>query len=77
VSPIIHQRRRHDQNHLQGDLRKIKPPTCDGENKMGEDVEAWLIGTRKYFQLHEYSSNLEVGIAIYNLQGKDSISRNN
>jgi hypothetical protein len=49
VSPFRHQRRRYEKNHLQGELRKIKPPTFDGENKMGEDVEAWLLGIRKYF----------------------------
>jgi hypothetical protein len=48
---------------LQGALRNIKPPIFDGENKMGEDVEAWLLGIRKYFQLHNYSSNLEAIIA--------------
>jgi hypothetical protein len=58
---------------LQGELRKIKPPTFYGENKMGEDVEDWLLGIRKYFQLRNYSSNLEAIIAIYNLQGKASI----
>jgi hypothetical protein len=68
-----HQRRRYEKNQLQGELRKIKPPTFDGENKMGEDVEAWLLGIRKYFQLHNYSSNLEARITIYNLQGKASI----
>jgi hypothetical protein len=34
---------------MQGELRKIKPPTFDGENKRGEDFEAWLLGIRKYF----------------------------
>jgi hypothetical protein len=77
VSPIRHKRRRHDQNYLQGYLNKIKPPTFNGENKMGEDVEARLLGLRKYFQLHKYSSNLEVKIVIYNLQGKASIYRTN
>jgi hypothetical protein len=46
VFPFRHQRRRYEQNHLQGELRKIKPPTFDGENKMGEDAEAWLLGIR-------------------------------
>jgi hypothetical protein len=36
---------------LQEELRKIKLPTFDGENKMGEDAKAWLLGIRKYFQL--------------------------
>jgi hypothetical protein len=73
VSLVRHQRRRHEQDNLQGELRKIKPPTFDGENKMGEDVEAWLLGIRKYFQLHNYSSNLEAKIVIYHLQGKASM----
>jgi len=28
-------------------MRKIKPPTFDGENKKDEDVETWLLGMRK------------------------------
>jgi hypothetical protein len=58
---------------LQGELRKIKPPSFDGENKKGEDAEAWLLGMRKYFQLHDYSSNVEARIAAYHLQGKASM----
>jgi hypothetical protein len=55
---------------LQGELRKIKPPTFDGEHRKGEEVEAWLLGMRKYFQLHDYPSNVETKIATYHLQGK-------
>jgi hypothetical protein len=33
---------------LQGELRKIKPPSFDGENKKFEYVEAWLLEMRKY-----------------------------
>jgi hypothetical protein len=51
VSPFKHHRRSHEENHLQGELRTIKPPTFDGENKMGEDAEDWFLGIRKYFQL--------------------------
>jgi hypothetical protein len=58
---------------LQGELRKIKPPTFDGDHKKGEYVEAWLFDMRKYFQLHNYSSNLEAKIKIYHLQGKTSM----
>jgi hypothetical protein len=57
ISHVKHQRRRHGPDSLQGELRKIKPPSFDGENKKGEDVEAWLLGMRKYFQLHNYSPN--------------------
>ena len=40
VSPIKNQRRRPEADILQGELRKIKPPSFDGENRMGEDVES-------------------------------------
>ena len=38
----------HENDDRQGELRKIKPPTFDGENKNGEYVEDWLLGMRKY-----------------------------
>jgi len=55
---------------LQGELRKLKPPSFDDEREREDDVEAWLLGIMKYFQLHNYSSNLEVKIATYHLHGK-------
>jgi hypothetical protein len=41
----------------------MEPPSFDGENKKGEDVEAWFMGIRKYLQFHNYSSNAEARIA--------------
>jgi hypothetical protein len=73
VSPIRRQRRRYEVDDLQGEIRKIKPPTFDGDHKKDEDAEAWLLGMRKYFQLHNYSSNVEAIIATYHLQGKASM----
>jgi hypothetical protein len=70
VSPVRHQRRRHEWDGLQGELRKLKPPSFDGEREREDDVEAWLLGIRKYFQLHNYSSNLEAIISTYHLHGK-------
>jgi len=35
ISPIRHKRRRHGSDNLQGELREIKPPSFDGENKKG------------------------------------------
>jgi hypothetical protein len=49
VSPIRHQRRIYELDSLQGELRKLKPPIFDGENKRGDDVEMWFLGIRKYF----------------------------
>jgi hypothetical protein len=40
VSLVQRQRRRPKADILQGELRKIKPPTCNGENRKGEEVEA-------------------------------------
>jgi hypothetical protein len=51
-------------------MKKIKPPTFDGEHKKDEDVQTWFLGMRKYFQLHNYSSHAEGRIAIYQLKGK-------
>ena len=73
MSPTRHHKRRHVKGDLQGELRKIKPPTFDGDNKKGEDAEAWFLGMRKYIHLHNYSSKMEARITIYNLKRKDSI----
>jgi hypothetical protein len=43
--------RRSGVDELKGEMNKIKPPTFDGEHKKEEDVETWLLGMRKYFQL--------------------------
>jgi hypothetical protein len=60
-------------DELQGEMNKIKPPTFDGEHKKDEDAETWLLGMRKYFQLHNYSSQAEGRISIYQLKGKASM----
>jgi hypothetical protein len=56
--------RRSGMDELKGEMNKIKTPTFDGEHKE-EDVETWLLGMRKYFQLHNYSSHAEGKIAMY------------
>ena len=52
---------------------KLNPPSFDGEREREDDVEAWLLGLQRYFQLHNYSSNLEDRIATYHLHGKDAV----
>jgi hypothetical protein len=49
---------------------KLKPPSFDAEGEREDDVEAWLLGLRRYFQLHNNSSNLEAKISTYHLHGK-------
>jgi hypothetical protein len=73
VSHIRHQRRRHELDSLKGELRKLKLPSFDGESEREDDVETWLLGLRRYFQLHKYSTNLEAIISTYHLHGKDDI----
>ena len=48
-SPVRYKKRRFTRDVLVGELRRIKPPTFDGEIKQGDDAEAWLIGLRKFF----------------------------
>jgi hypothetical protein len=70
VSLIRRKRRRHEVDILQGELRKIKPPTFNGENMKGEEVKVWLLEMNKYFQFHDYPSRVEAKITSYHLQGK-------
>jgi hypothetical protein len=55
-SPIRKHKKRSGVDELQGGMNKINPPTLDGDHKKDEDAETWLLGPRKYFQLHNYSS---------------------
>ena len=64
---IRYQKNKHDEDLLQGEIRKIKHLAFHGVNS-GESVEMWLLEMNKYFQLHGYSNNQEARIAIYNIQ---------
>jgi hypothetical protein len=70
VSLVRHQRRKQEVDSLQGDMRKLKTPSFEGEREREDDAKAWFLGLRRYLQLHNYSSNLEAKIATYHLQGK-------
>jgi hypothetical protein len=60
-------------DHLEGEVKKIKPSTFDGESRTGDEAEAWLLDIKKYFHIYNYSSNMNVRMEIYNLKGKASI----
>jgi len=66
-------RKRKHVDHLEGEFNKIKPDTFDGESRIGEEVEAWLLDIKKYFQIYNYSNNIKVIMSIYNLKGKANI----
>ena len=65
-SPERQQKRKRDENVLQGELRKLKPPTFD-EEKSGKVAEMWLQEAKNYLQLHDYSHNQEARIVVFNL----------
>ena len=66
-------RKRKEIDHLEGEFKKIKTTTFDFESRTREEVEAWLLDIKKYFQIYNYSSNMKVRMTIYNLKGKASI----
>ena len=59
--------------HLEGEFKRIKPTSFDREYKTREEAEAWLLDIKKYFQIYNYSSNMKVRMAIYNLKQRASI----
>ena len=68
-----HAYRRNDMGYLLDEFKKVKPPTFDGEVKKLEEVEAWILGMNKLFELHEYTDNMKAEIAIFSLKGKSYI----
>ena len=55
------------------DFKKVKPPKFDGEMKKSQDAEAWILGIRILFRLHDYSENMKARIATFSLKGKADI----
>ena len=45
------QRKRHRSDCSRDEFKKAKPPSFDGEVKTGQEVEAWILGIKKYFQV--------------------------
>ena len=44
---------------FRGGLEKIRAPTYEGEVNTRDKAEEWLLGMRKYFQIHKYSSEMK------------------
>ena len=53
--------------------QKAWPRTFNGEIKNGQEDEAWILGTRKYFQVQGYSRIMKARVAILNLTARASI----
>jgi predicted ferric reductase len=73
VSPIQRQRRRSKVDDLKESLERLSLPHFMVITRRMKYAKAWLLGMRKYFQLHNYSSNVEAIIETYHLQGKTSM----
>jgi hypothetical protein len=68
-----HKKGKNSRDGLPKEFRKIKPPTFDGGVKSSEEVEAWIVGLKKHFQLHDYSRNTKARVIIFNMNGRDFI----
>ena len=51
----------------------MKPPIFDGDLKKLEDAEAWILGMKKFFELHNYTDNMKARVAILSPRGKVDI----
>ena len=65
--------RRHHRDRSRDEFKKDKPPTFDGEVKIGQEAESWILGIKKYFQVHDYLGNMKARVSIFNLNGRASI----
>ena len=66
-------RNKYSKNNSHGEFKMAKPPTFDGEVKLGQEFEDWTLGIRKYFQVQDYSGNMKARVSIFNLNGRASI----
>jgi hypothetical protein len=55
------------------EFRKAKPPSLDGEINKGEKAEAWLLGLKKLFRVHDFSKNMKARVVTFKLNGKASV----
>jgi hypothetical protein len=55
------------------EFRKSKPPSFDDEINKGEEAEAWVLGLKNYFRVHDFSENMKARVATFNFNGKTSI----
>ena len=68
-----HPYKRSNKGYFLDEFKKARPPTFDGEMKKSQDAEAWFLGIRKFFRLHDYLDNMKGIIAAFSLRGKVDI----
>jgi len=64
---------RSEKHYWSEELKKVNPPTFDGEMMKSEDAEAWLLGMNKFFILQDYSKNMKAKITTLSLKGETNI----
>ena len=74
-SSHIDKRKRSYQNSSHDEFKKERPPSFNGERNTGQEVEAWLLGMKKYFQIQNYSGNMKARASIFNLTRREYIWR--
>jgi len=72
-SHYYHPYRRIDKGYFPSEFKKEKPPTFDWYVKKMEDVEDWILGLNKFFELHNYTDNMKAVVVIFSLRDKVDI----
>ena len=60
-------------NSSHDEFKKARFPTFNGEVNTSQEVEAWLLRMKKYFQVQDYSGNVKARVTIFNMNGRESI----
>ena len=63
----MYKRKKIVQGIPKGEFRKDWPPIFDGIDKIGLEVEIWILGMERYFKIHNYTDNKKAIITIFNL----------
>ena len=66
-------KKRRYRNSSRDEYKKERLPIFNGEINNGQEAKSWILGMRKYFQLHDYLGNMKARVAIFNLTGRTSI----
>lgn len=54
-----------EKEHMPEEFKNAKSSAFDGDVKKAEDAKAWLLGMKMFFQIHDYSENMETKVASY------------
>jgi len=55
VHHCYHPYSRSEKDYFQDEFKNTKPLIFDGELKKLKDAESWLLGMKKFFEMHDYT----------------------